>query len=998
MAAANSRLLVFLLIFTLSGFSGLIYQSIWSHYLKLLLGHASYAQVLVLGIFMGGMAIGSMAAAKWGKSFKNLILAYGVAELLIGLFGLGFHSVFINVQHFTFSTLIPAFDSPLMVNSSKWATGALLILPQSILLGATFPLLAAGIIRKFPNNPGNTLAALYFTNSLGAAVGILLNSFYILPAVGLPGSILTAGIINIVLALIVYLISKKDSYEQGPTLADSSVPINSILLLVACLTGFASFLYEIAWIRMLTMVLGGSTHSFELMLSAFIFGLAIGGFWIRKHLDSMKDPIKTLAIVQICMGFFAAVTVPLYGSIFDLMSFGVNALEANDQGYILYLSLSLVLCFIVMLPATICAGMTLPMISYILLNKGVSDSSIGKVYAWNTIGAIAGVLIAAQLIMPVLGLKAVLLIGAAVDLILGLYLLARFGGKLEKQWHYGLVAGPIVLLLFVSTLSFDIKRMSSGVFRYGDVGLSSEKSIIFHEDGKTSTVAVSKNGDFYALINNGKPDASLYIGDEGDTYTGDEPTMVLLGALPYIYRPQAKQIANIGMGSGLTAHTMLLHPEVEQVDTIEIEEEVYHGAKLLSEKVGLVFSDPRSNVIFDDAKTAFSSSQKRYDAIVSEPPNPWVSGVSGLFTTEFYRSMKQYLVPGGVLVQWMHFYELNDQLLASVSKALFENFEYVHVYRVSTGDYAFVAASAPLQADYAALFKYKDFKKQLGDIGVISEQDLSFKRIANRRAIGAIMQSYTIPANSDFFPILDYGASKSRYKRERADSMLMVRRSRLLQGVVAKEKRENFELSPSNTDSDVTVYRNTQLFYAELKQKLESPRQSMYLSLGNAGKSSWMAALLNSCDEELLASHTELGNEIVEITAWLFRFSSAQQMIPFLKGLESCDLSRFPGHIKAWVKLHRYWLEGDFRAVYKLSNEVINGLEFTTLMSKKIFGFNLAAQLKLEEKLPISKPMTPELLEFLLTDVELRALIQIYQSQSVAIKQKESIPVAPLDK
>src|SRR5580658_6838929 len=191
-------------VFVVSGFSGLIYESIWSHYLKLFLGHAAYAQSLVLAIFMGGMALGSWVIARYSFRIRRLLLAYVVVEAVIGVLGLLFHSTFLAAYDFSFATAIPALPSALWIHVYKWSLGSLIILPQSVLLGMTFPLISGGLIRRWPDRPGETLATLYFTNSLGAALGVLVSGFILIGAVGLPGTMLTAGLMNVVLALSVW--------------------------------------------------------------------------------------------------------------------------------------------------------------------------------------------------------------------------------------------------------------------------------------------------------------------------------------------------------------------------------------------------------------------------------------------------------------------------------------------------------------------------------------------------------------------------------------------------------------------------------------------------------------------------------------------------------------------------------------------------------------------------------------------------------------------------
>src|SRR5882757_10939078 len=193
-----------LAIFVVSGFTGLIYESIWSHYLRLFLGHAAYAQTLVLAIFMGGMALGSWVVAQYSARLRHLLWSYVLVEGLIGLLGIIFHRTFVVASDFSFASVIPLLPAGYLVHAYKWSLAALLIFPQSVLLGMTFPLISGGLIRRWPDRPGETLATLYFTNSLGGALGVLVSGFVLIGMVGLPGTTLTAGLLNVALALMVW--------------------------------------------------------------------------------------------------------------------------------------------------------------------------------------------------------------------------------------------------------------------------------------------------------------------------------------------------------------------------------------------------------------------------------------------------------------------------------------------------------------------------------------------------------------------------------------------------------------------------------------------------------------------------------------------------------------------------------------------------------------------------------------------------------------------------
>ncbi|HWE22595.1 MAG TPA: fused MFS/spermidine synthase, partial [Myxococcales bacterium] len=396
-------------LFAASGFAGLIYESIWTHYLKLFLGHAAYAQTLVLAIFMGGLAIGSWLASRWSARWRDLLLAYAVTEAVIGVLGFAFHHVFVGATGVAYDHVLPRLaSSGVAVTAFKWSLATVLILPQSILLGTTFPLMTAGVLRVHPERPGHSVAMLYFTNSLGAAAGVLVSGFVLIAAVGLPGTIRTAGAINFAVAGAVFWLFR--GHEKAATLA--AVPDEEprdrtyfFLLLAALVTGASSFMYEIAWIRMLALVLGSSTHAFELMLSAFILGLALGGLWIQRRIDRLGTPVRTLGYLQVAMGVLAVATLFFYGRTFEVMRWVVLRVPHDDHGYRLFTLWSDGIAMAVMLPATFCAGTTLPLITFHLMKRGHGEGSIGAVYAANTVGAIAGVFCAVHIGLPLLGLK-----------------------------------------------------------------------------------------------------------------------------------------------------------------------------------------------------------------------------------------------------------------------------------------------------------------------------------------------------------------------------------------------------------------------------------------------------------------------------------------------------------------------------------------------------------------------------------------------------------------
>ena len=760
-------------LFALSGFAGLIYESIWSHYLKLLLGHAAYAQTLVLVIFMGGMAIGAWLAGRWSLRVARPLLWYAGVEAVLGTAALFFDPLFRLVQAWLFDTVIVSLESPLAIDIIKWGVSALMTLPQAIMLGATFPLMSAGLLRMFPAAPGNALSWLYFTNSLGAATGVLASGFFLIGMVGLPGTILTAGLVNFALALLVYLAERSVSVPPRPErarLAENLPRVASAMLVTAALTGAASFMYEIGWIRMLSLVLGSATHSFELMLSAFILGLSLGSLYIRKHIDAAVDPLRLLGWIQVAMALLALLSLPLYMQTFDAMGAVYRALAPSEQGYVGFTLFSHLICLALMLPVTFCAGMTLPLITAFLLRTGHGEGSIGRVYAANTLGSIAGVLVAVHLVMPLVGLRWVVVGGALVDLGLGVWLLLRSSGSLDRLQR-GALAAVLLLAAGLALFSeFDLRKTSSGVFRDGQSLNKGE--VVFHRDGKTATVDVTRyqNGNV-AIATNGKVDAAMLPnGTSMDDYT-----MVLLGILPMSIQPAVKDVAVIGMGSGRTAHVMLQNPRLERLDVIEIEPAMVEGARLFGQKVESVYQDPRSHILIEDAKTHFARSRRQYDLIVSEPSNPWVSGVATLFSTEFYRQIQDYIRPNGLFVQWLQLYEIDTELLSTVFNALREEFKDYRVYYANDGDLIIVASKdgeVPALGDW--VFGDARLAPLLHELNIRSVADLRLRALGSAPTLAPLFESYGVPANSDYFPILDQWAAGRRFMRRQASDLAQV--------------------------------------------------------------------------------------------------------------------------------------------------------------------------------------------------------------------------------
>ena len=771
-------------LFFLSGAAGLMYESIWTRYLALLVGHSAYAQILVLTIFLGGMAVGSFFVGRYSERLRNPLTWYATVEIAIGVLGMLFHPVFRGVSAAAYDSIFPSLvSSPGAQSAVKWLLAALLILPQSILLGATFPLISAGILRRWTTKPGAILSWLYASNSFGAAVGVLVAGFYLVSRFDFPGTLTFAALLNFIAAGITLALA-----VQWQELLPPSAPATRkrvvaeptrrsgdtrLLLGAAFFTAVASFAYEIAWIRMLSLVLGSATHSFELMLSAFILGLALGALWVSNRADRWRDPIRALGFVQCAMGALAVATMPLYIASFGWLSDLLDVFAKTSPGYAGFTIARYAICLVIMLPATFCAGMTLPLITRILYRNGTNEAAIGDVYASNTAGSIIGVQLAGLILLPAIGVKFLLIGGAGLDVVIGLILLYIALPQSTKVRGLARAAiATLIVFLAASSVRFDRSLLGSGVYRFGGLPAPGEFINTFYKDGRTATVTVKRFRDDGTLIlsTNGKPDASVtkdWLVPPAQRRTrhslrDDVSTQILLPVIAMAHAPHAKYAAVIGQGSGMTSHFLLGNPGLRELKTIEIEPEMIRASRQFRPVNNRVFSDARARFVIDDARSYFAGAGRRFDLIVSEPSNPWVSGVAGLFTTEFYARIKQYLAPGGVFAQWMHLYEMNDSLVLSMLAALQQNFSAYDIYLTDDTDIVVIAtnaASVPVP-DWRVV-QWPMIADDRRSVIALTPASLNALHLADSKALSPLVSS--VRPNSDFAPVLDLNGERARY-------------------------------------------------------------------------------------------------------------------------------------------------------------------------------------------------------------------------------------------
>jgi hypothetical protein len=441
------------------------------------------------------------------------------------------------------------------------------------------------------------------------------------------------------------------------------------------------------------------------------------------------------------------------------------------------------LSLMVMLPSTVLAGMTLPLISGSLMRAGEGERTIGRVYGVNTLGSVLGAGIAGLFALPFLGLEGLITAGAAVDVALGIWLLERSGRWSARGPRAALAAAAASVFLFAgvgSFVDFNPTTITSGVYRQGELADDERWLSLYYEDGRTATVSahVGTSDGVIVLATNGKPDASLgprWIMDRRDTLPvlpipqgRDYTTQVLAPSVGMAHRPDARSVANIGHGSGMTATAFLTSEVLERLVTIEIEPLMVEGSLVFWPANRPAFEDARVSYAFDDAKSYFSYRQERFDIIFAEPSNPWVSGTASLFTREFYERITDFMTDGGVLAQWMQIYELDDDLFLSVLAAVDGVFPAWRAYVVGDADVAIVATMADELPDPDwSVVESPGFRELTMSAPPFLPQHMEALLLFDSGTFRSVLDQ-GVRVNSDFDPVLDLGAERTRFDQTAA--------------------------------------------------------------------------------------------------------------------------------------------------------------------------------------------------------------------------------------
>lgn len=773
--------------FFISGAAGLAYQLAWMRYLALFLGHTSYAVMAVLAAFMGGLAIGNALSGRIADRAAKPLALYAWLEAGIGLYALIFPAYYAacGAGYVELAKAWQPGTGGLFV--LKLGFSLLLLLIPTIGMGATFPVMTRYVTRSLAELRGR-VAWLYAINSAGAVAGCVIADFWWIPAFGLEFTVFGAACLNLLAALLSFAISLRTG--ERPAAIEEAAPAQTPAAVERYTpaelrwavwgigaSGFVAMLYEIAWTRLLALAMGSSTHAFSIMLITFITGIAVGAAIISRWKNS-GGSLRAFAWAELALAATVLASMFFYDSLPYWFVHLASLLARKPEAYPVYQALQAAICFSVMLLPTICLGLTLPLASRIATTavEG-AGRAVGRVFAINTLGTVLGTMVTALWLMPGLGLARTFAVGAGVNALIGLVILGRH----RLGWRHALAApAGLAVFVYLAGVIFTDRWQTTfalGFWRQNDFNLTQRqfreaaeaKSLKYVRDGAGATVTIASK------MTGGVEELALTVNGKVDASTGDDrPTQLLCGHLPMLLHPNATQALVVGFGSGMTVDAVARHASLERVDVVEISPEVVEAARFFSGYTGNVHDHPKVHTAIDDAKSFLKTTDRTYDVIISEPSNPWMAGVAGVFTGEYYANCKDRLRPGGLMTQWVQTYETDDATFALVLRTFTTVFPHVSIWQPAGSDLLLIGSDRPAYPalrDFIRRFEEPGVRESLARIDIDRPVALLAREIISWPN-GASFVHPAGPIHTDFFPELEYRAQRAFFVRRSASTWL----------------------------------------------------------------------------------------------------------------------------------------------------------------------------------------------------------------------------------
>jgi spermidine synthase len=683
------------LLFGLSGAAGLIHEVAWARALGQTLGGSLASQSIVLGVFLGGLGIGAAVAGRRAGRLRRPLRAYALIEAAVGVCGLAAPLLAALAVRLVEAggPRVPD-GAPLMM--LRFAVAASVLIPGAVLMGTTFPIL----VRAWrADDAAHGIALLYGGNTLGGGFGALTGTFAALPLLGTRGTFLFGAALNLVAAAGAARLAASEAATareaRSPRESRPGATPGATLHAAAVVSGLVGAILQTGWTRVMTLSFGSSVYALGLTLGAVILGLGLGPLVVARLRGGRPDAPpgeaarRRAAWAAWTAGAAALAILPLLGRVPAL---AVQASGVYERSPVLALAMLFGTAALLLLAPAMAQGACLPLLATAAAGDGRSERAAGTVYALSTAGSVAGFLIAGFALLPQVGARRALTAAALTALALAVALrVPAAGGRGSARGRLRdrltAVAAGIAPLLLLLLPGWDAASMSGGGLLYGrlyrDAGAGGfgaavrlRGEVLYERDGGDGLVTVRRNAaGILSLQINGKTEASS---------GGDMPTQLLAGHLPLLLHGGATDALVIGLASGVSLGAAARHP-LASLEVVEIARAVPEAARQFAAVNGGVLDDRRAHVVIDDARAWLLARPRQWDVIASQPSNPWVAGVAGLFTTDMYRLLRARLRPGGIVAQWVQAYRIAPDDLRGVVGSFLSVFPDATLWEESPG-------------------------------------------------------------------------------------------------------------------------------------------------------------------------------------------------------------------------------------------------------------------------------------------------------------------------
>ena len=697
-----------------SGACALIYQTVWMRDFRLIFGVSTLATGAVLAIFMGGLGLGSAILGRRADKDPHPLALYGRLEIGIAVSAAITPLLLMAVRYVYISAGGAASLGNVAATLIRLALSALVLAIPTVLMGGTLPA-AARAVESSDDAGRRRLALLYGINTLGAVTGALLSTFVLLERFGNRTTLIVAAIVNLIVGVVAVVAGRKQTIEVAPAaaVAEAPAPVRKgakeaaavkgpalpprLVLLAAALVGFAFLLMELVWYRMLSPILGGTTFMFGLVLAVALAGIGLGGaaysFGRSERVASAAGFAVTCALEALAM------IIPF--AMGDRIALLANRLRAGIETFGGHVWSWAIVTVIVVLPAAIIAGFQFPLLISLLGRgrEGVGRET-GLAYAFNTTGSIVASLLGGFVLLPTLGAIGSWKLATIVLIALGIVAI-WFSLKERKTIPIGVsAAATIAAIACMFTIG------PTAVWRHSGIGAGRapqpadanatrdwinavRRTVVLDADGQESSIALI-SGDDLGLYVNGKSDGSVRT---------DAGTQVMSGMIGALVHPNPTKALIVGLGTGTTSGWLASLPSLTTVDVVELEQVVVDVGDEFASVNQNAMANPKHKTEVADAREVLLTTPKKYDLIFSEPSNPYRAGIASLYTREFYRSAAERLEPGGIFIQWMQMYAVDETTIRTIFATLSTTFPHIEAWTTTHGDVVLTASKQPIVFD-----------------------------------------------------------------------------------------------------------------------------------------------------------------------------------------------------------------------------------------------------------------------------------------------------------